>query len=108
MGNSSTPHDGTPTVFCIPEEAHFEMVKMRDFMRVMSRLVQPGTAAGDYDFVLRPYALSWLITQLWTELDRVIEATYWSADHAVDIEEAHARSAAIRERNEALRSVDTH
>ena len=84
------------------------MVKMRDFMRVMSRLVQPGTTAGDYDFVLRPYALSWLITQLWTEMDRVIEATYWSADYAVDVEEAHVRSAAIRERNDALRGVEAH
>ena len=33
METIATPHDGTPTVFCIPEEAHFEMVKMRDFMR---------------------------------------------------------------------------
>jgi hypothetical protein len=88
--------DVTPTVFCIPEAAHLELVKLRDHLRMMSRLVEPGTAASDHDFILRPHALSWFVTQLSREIDQVLEATYWSEDHAADLDVAHARAAALR------------
>ncbi|UHQ19737.1 hypothetical protein LVB87_00775 [Lysobacter sp. KIS68-7] len=92
-----------PTVFCIPEEAHIELIKLREFLRVMSRLVEPGTTASEHDFILRPHALSWLITQLWTELGKIVQTTYWSEDHTEDLEEAHRRIAEMRERNAELR-----
>ena len=34
-----------------------------------------------------------------------LQATYWSGDPALDLEEAHARAAALRERNEDLRGI---
>jgi hypothetical protein len=45
-----------------------------------------------------------LSPQLWREVDQVVEAAYWSADHAENVEAAHTRAAAIRERLEALRT----
>jgi hypothetical protein len=94
-----------PTLFCIPEEAHFEFVKLREHLRLMAHLVEPGTAASDHQAMLRPHALSWFVARLWREVDEILQATYWSADHAADIDEAHVRIAAIRERNRELRGL---
>jgi hypothetical protein len=105
MHTDSTSQQREPTLFCIPEEAHFELVKLREHLRLMARLVEPGTAASDHDAILRPNAMSWLVTRLWRDVDEILQATYWSADHAVDVEEAHVRIAAIRERNRELLGV---
>ena len=53
----------------------------------------------------RRSALSFWFTTFWRVLDECLEATYWSEDHAMDIDEAHVRAAALRERNEELRGI---
>ena len=93
-----------PTVFVIPEEAHFELIKLRDHLRLMTRFVEPGSVAL-HDCMLTPHALSFWFTTFWRVLDECLEATYWSEDHAVDIDEAHVRAAALRERNDELRGI---
>ena len=93
-----------PSVFVLPDEAHLELIKVRDHLRLMTRFVEPGSVALD-DCVLHPHALSFWFTTLWRTLDECLRATYWSGDPALDLEEAHARAAAIRERNEDLRGI---
>ena len=44
-------HDATrpqrpPAVFVLPEKSHLELVELREYMRVMGRLAEPGTAAS--------------------------------------------------------------
>lgn len=93
-----------PTVFVIPELAHFELLRLRENARLMTRLVEPGSVAL-HDCKLHPHALSFWFTTVWRALDEYLQATYWSADLSLDIEEAHKRAAAIRERNEAMRGI---
>ena len=34
-----------PAVFVIPAEAHLELIKVRDHLRLMTRFVEPGSVA---------------------------------------------------------------
>ena len=106
MSDKSDAPRRAPTVFVIPEEAHFELVKLCEHARMMARVVNPGTSAFE-DCPRHPRALCWSYTTIWRALKEYLEATYWSADHALDIEEAHKRAAEIRERNSALCGIDT-
>ena len=103
MQTAPTLRHREPTVFCIPEEAHLALIKLHEHLRMMSRLVEPGTVASEHDFILRPYALSWFMTQLWSDVGKILQTTYWSEDHTEDLEEAHRRIAALREQNAELR-----
>lgn len=102
-GKSDTAHHA-PTVFVVPEEAHLELIKLREHLRLMTRLVEPGSAAL-HECLLHPHALSFWFTTFWRTVDEYLQATYWSGDHAASLEEAHVRAAALRERNEELRGV---
>lgn len=93
-----------PTVFVAHEDAHFELCKLRAYLRLLTQIVDPD-AIGLQASTLHPLALSWLLTSTWKSIDEYLQATYWSGDHAIDIEEAHKRVAAIRERNEELRGI---
>ena len=93
-----------PAVFVIPAEAQLELIKVRDHLRLMTRFIEAGSVAM-HDCVLHAHALSFWFTTLWRALDESLQATYWSGDHELDIEEAHIRAAALRERNEELRGV---
>ena len=57
-----------PSVFVLPDEAHLELIKVRDHLRLMTRFVEPGSVALD-DCVLHPHALSYWFTTLWRTLD---------------------------------------
>jgi hypothetical protein len=93
-----------PTVFVAHEEAHFELCKLRAYLRLLIQIVDPESI-GLKATTLHPQAFSWLLTNIWKGVDEYLQATYWSAEHAIDIEEAHKRIAAIRERNEELRGI---
>ena len=68
----------TPTVFVIPDHAHLELVQIRDHLRLLTRLTEPGTAASDHDMQLRPHAMSWWFSRLSRDIDHILEETYWS------------------------------
>jgi hypothetical protein len=104
MSEKSDTARHAPTVFVIPEEAHLELIKLREHLRLMTRLVEPGSGAL-HACLLHPHALSFWFTTFWRTVDEYLQATYWSGDHAVDLEEAHARAAALRERSEELRGA---
>lgn len=78
---SKSKQDAAPAVYVIPEKAHFELVRIREHLRLMERLSEPGTAASLHDVELKPHALSWWFSRLSRDLGKVIEAAYWSEAH---------------------------
>ena len=99
------PDPRGPNVFVVSEEAHFELCKMRAHLRLMTRILDPN-AVGLQDCNLHPHTLAWWFTSIWKSLDEYLQATHWSGDQSLDVEEAHRRAAEIRERNDALRGFD--
>ncbi len=81
-------------VLAIPEPAHFSLVQIAYFVRLMAHLTQPGGSASDHDARLRPSALGWCFSNLSKELDAIIEATYLADDAA----KQPGKSAASRRR----------
>ena len=65
-----------PTVLAIPEHAHFSLVQVAYFLRLMANLTEPGTNASNYEAQLRPSALSWCFSSLSKEIDAFLCATY--------------------------------
>ena len=61
-------------VFGLPEPAHFSLVQIAYFMRLMAQLTKPGTNASDYEAILRPNALGWCFSSLSKELDAILGA----------------------------------
>jgi hypothetical protein len=69
-----------PAVLVLPERSHFELVELRDHVRLMGRLAEPGPASIDDDKRLRPHAFAWVFKRIGRDIERVIKSTYWSAD----------------------------
>ena len=61
-------------VFGLPEPAHFSLVQIAYFMRLMSQLTEPGTNASNYEVILRPNSLGWCFSSLSKELDAILGA----------------------------------
>ncbi|MUV15195.1 XAC0095 family protein [Noviluteimonas gilva] len=61
-------------VFGIPEPAHFSLVQIAYFMRLMAQLTKPGSNASDYEAILRPNSLGWCFSSLSKELDAILGA----------------------------------
>ena len=81
MKKDANKQDAAPVVFVIPEQAHFELVQIREHLRLMARLSEPGTAASLHDVMLKPHALSWWFSRLGRDIGKVIKAAYWSPAH---------------------------
>jgi hypothetical protein len=79
MPNASNPQRA-PAVYVLPEKAHLELVEMREHLRLMARLAEPGTAASDHHNVLRAHAMAWWFKRVGRDIGRVLDATYWSAE----------------------------
>jgi hypothetical protein len=79
MHNASNPQR-PPAVYVLPEKAHLELVELREHLRLMGRLAEPGTAASDHDNLLQPHALAWWFKRLRRDVDRILKSTYWSAE----------------------------
>jgi hypothetical protein len=67
-------------VLSIPEPAHFSLVQIAYFVRLMAHLTEPGTNASNYDAILRPNSLGWYFSNLSRELDAIIDATYLAGE----------------------------
>jgi hypothetical protein len=59
-------------VFGLPEPAHFSLVQIAYFMRLMAQLTEPGTNASNYEAILRPNSLGWCFSSLSKELDSIL------------------------------------
>ena len=105
MSDESDAPRRTATVFVASEEAHLELIKLRAHTRLMARVVDPN-AVTLQECPLHPMALCWSYATITRALDEYLAATHWSGDPTLDVEEAHARAAEIRERNCALLGVD--
>ena len=90
-----------PSVFVASEEAHLELIKLRDHTRLLSRMADPNTVTM-HACPVHPRALAWSYATIARALDDYLQATHWSGDPSLDVEEAHARAAEIRDRNAAL------
>ena len=90
-----------PSVFVASEDAHLELIKLRDHTRLLSRMADPNTVTM-HECPVHPRALCWSYAAISRSLDEYLQATHWSDDPALDFEEAHSRAAEIRERNAAL------
>ncbi|MUV14123.1 XAC0095 family protein [Noviluteimonas gilva] len=68
-------------VYVLPERSHLELVELREYMRVMGRLAEPGTsAASGYDKSLRPHSFAWVFKRVERSIGRVLKTVYWSAE----------------------------
>ena len=78
-------HDATspqrpPAVFALPEKSHLELVELREYMRVMGRLAEPGTAASSHDKLLRTHSFVWVFKRVERSIGRALKRVYWSAE----------------------------
>ena len=78
-------HDATrpqrpPAVYVLPEKSHLELVELRDHMRLMGRLAEPGTSASADANAVRPHALAWVFKRIGRDVERILKSTYWSAE----------------------------
>lgn len=76
-------HPDTPrtsTVFAIPEDAHTELVQLRDHMRLMAQLTKVGGNASVVDPRLRPDAMAWCFSRMAMEADAIIQASWFSTE----------------------------
>jgi hypothetical protein len=76
-------HDATgpqrpPAVYVLPEKSHLALVELRDHMRLMGRLAEPGVAA--FEPAVRPHAFAWVFKRIGRDVERVLKSTYWSAE----------------------------
>jgi hypothetical protein len=69
-----------PAVYVLPEKAHLELVEMLEHLRLLSKLLEPGTNASAHDAVLKPHALAWWVKRLRRDVRRVLDATYFSSE----------------------------
>jgi hypothetical protein len=93
------------SVFVASEEAHLELIKLRDHTRLLARMSDPN-AVTLHECPMHPRALALSYSTISRALDDYLQATHWSDDPSLDFEEAHARAAEIRERNSALCGCD--
>lgn len=80
-----------PTVFAIPEQAHTDLVQLRDHLHLMSQLTAVGTNASQHDARLRPDALAWWFSRLHKEVDGIVAVSGFSAELATAYDSARAR-----------------
>src|SRR4249919_358182 len=78
----SRAHGLAPTVFALPEQAHLELIQIRDHLRLLTLLSETGTNASRHDALLHPHALAWWFSRLSRDIDAIVDATYWSAEVA--------------------------
>ena len=79
-------------------------VRMREHTRLMARMADPN-AVTLHECPLHPLALCWSYETITRTLREYLQATHWSGDPTLDIDEAHKRAAAIRDMNLALRGA---
>ena len=68
-----------PTVYVITEQAHLELIQLRDHLRLMAKLTQPGSNASRHDVLLHPHALAWWFSRMSKDVDDIVDAAFWSA-----------------------------
>ena len=71
-----------PTVYVISEQAHLELIQLRDHLRLMAKLTQPGSNASRHDVLLHPHALAWWFSRMSKDVDDIVDAAFWSAEAA--------------------------
>ncbi|MUV15614.1 XAC0095 family protein [Noviluteimonas gilva] len=70
-----------PAVYVLPEKSHLELVELREYMRVMGRLAEPGTtAASGFDKALRSHSFVWVFKRVERSIGRALKKVYWSAE----------------------------
>ncbi|MBF6023442.1 hypothetical protein IU514_05280 [Lysobacter niastensis] len=61
----------------LPEDAHLALVQARDHLRLLARLTEPRTEAGDDEVPLSPLALAHCFDRLAGDLDGIVQAAHW-------------------------------
>lgn len=91
MSEKSDAPQRKRTVFAIPEEAHIELVQIRDHLRLMAQLTKVGGNASTVDPRLRPDSMAWCFSRLAMEVSDIVETSYYSAELANAYEAAHRK-----------------
>jgi hypothetical protein len=87
MSDESNTPQRAPTVFAIPEDAHADLVQLRNHVRLMAELTAPGSNASRHDARLRPDALAWNFSRMAKEIDAIVAVSSFSTE-LVDAYEA--------------------
>jgi hypothetical protein len=79
---SKVPSDArtTPATYAIPEKAHFNLVQIAFFVRLMAHLTENGTNASIPNARLAPDAMGWCFANLSKEMDAIVDAIHYSGD----------------------------
>ena len=75
---SQAPEAPASAGFVIPEDAHVELIQLHQHLRLQAWLADIGGPASREDAHLRPDALAWWFTRVCRDIERIVEATYWS------------------------------
>jgi hypothetical protein len=76
MQNTTCAATPAPAVYVLPEQAHLDLIQMREHLRLLARLTEVGNLPPDAQ--VRPDAFVWSFSRLARDMDRVIDAAYWS------------------------------
>ena len=87
MANTQGAQHDAPKLYALPEYAYAELIQLREHLRLMAQLTNPGAAPSALDAELRPEAFAWWFSRLSRDISGVVDATYWynevAATHAV-------------------------
>jgi hypothetical protein len=84
MASRTRAQNPAPAVFVITEQAHLELIQIRDHLRLLAFLTDTGSNASRHDALLRPDALAWWFSRLSRDIDQIVDAAEWSSDAAND------------------------
>jgi len=79
-------------VFAIPEHALLELVQLLHHLKLQTWLMDTGTSASRPDAHLRPDAMAWWFATLHRDIERIVDATYYSATLAAEFAQASERA----------------
>ncbi|MUV15338.1 XAC0095 family protein [Noviluteimonas gilva] len=68
------------TVLVVSETAKFDLIRLREHLRLLSKLTDTGTAASGYDQLLHPDALGWWFSRIARDLDEIVEEIHYCPD----------------------------
>ncbi|MGO4550261.1 XAC0095 family protein [Lysobacter sp. 2RAF19] len=78
MSHATGAPERAPTVYALPEAAHFELVHLRDHLGMMSKLSALKSNASTVEARLRDDALAWWFARLEKDLAGIVAASTFS------------------------------
>ena len=76
MANAQGAQNDAPKLYALPEYAYAELIQLREHLRLMAQLTNPGAAPSALDAALRPEAFAWWFSRLSRDIAWVVQALH--------------------------------